>query len=81
MKIYTAIEAAIELNLDYSRVRLLCRNKRLGYTLPKFGKSWRITQEEIDEYRRIGPKKPGRPKAPREKRLTRIAEDGNHDYE
>lgn len=81
MKIYTAIECAVELNVDRSRVLFLCKQGRLGYTLPKHGGAWVITQEEIDEYRRIGKKKPGRPKQPKPRRLTRVDKDGNHGYE
>ena len=80
MKTYTALEAAIELDVDVSRILLICREGRLGYTLPKHGKAWVITQEEIDRYREIGPLKPGRPRKPRVKRLARVEADGNHKY-
>lgn len=80
MKTFTAVEAAIELNVDVSRILLICREGRLGYTLPKHGKAWVITEEEIEKYREIGKLKPGRKRKPRVKRLARISEDGNHEY-
>lgn len=61
MKTYTASEAAKELDLCESRIKLLCKLKRLGYTKPRHGRAWVITQEEIDQYRSIGPLPPGRP--------------------
>jgi excisionase family DNA binding protein len=76
-KLLTVMEAAIELDVDTSRVQKLCRQKRLGYTHPKHGRAWVITQDEIDAYRAKGPKKPpGRPP-----RLIRIADDGTRVYE
>lgn len=81
MKIYTTTEAAVELDLDASRIMQLCRAKRLGYTLPKHGNAWVITEKEIEAFRKAGPKKPGRPRKPRPKKLVRISEDGNHVYE
>lgn len=80
MKTFTAKQAAVELDVDVSRLLLICREGRLGYTLPKHGKSWVITEEEIQKYREIGPLKPGRKPKVRVKRLARIAEDGNHEY-
>lgn len=71
-KTYTSVEAAVELNVDTSRILYLCRQKRLGYTIPKHGSAWVITQNEIDIYRAIGPKRPGRPKKPKPFRLYRI---------
>lgn len=62
MKTYTATEAAAELQIDVSRVLRLCKTKRLGYTLPKFGKAWVITLAEIARYRLAGPRASGRPK-------------------
>jgi hypothetical protein len=50
------------MGIDNSRVLQLCRGKRLGYTLPKFGKAWVITDEEIRKYLATGPKQAGRPK-------------------
>lgn len=78
MKTYTATQAAIELNIDVSRVLVLCREKRLGYTLPKHNRQWVITYTEIDTYRALGPRRAGRPRKPRKLRLLRVAEDGNH---
>lgn len=81
MKTYTTIDAAVELDVDVSRIRLLCRRKRLGYTLPQKN-GWVITQAEIDTYRAIGPLRSGRkPAKPRIKRLTRVSETGQHEYE
>lgn len=79
-RLYTALEAAIELNVDLSRVLQLCRAKRLGYTNPKLKGRWVITAGEIETYRALGPRKSGRPKQPKQKRLARYSRDGNHDY-
>lgn len=69
---YTAQEVAEILGLDDSRIRQLCRKKRLGYTLPKNGLGWVITDYEIRNYCERGPLKPGRKKKPRRSKLTRI---------
>lgn len=79
-KTYTATETAIELNVDVSRVLFLCRQNRLGYTLPKRGTAWVITQNEIDTYRALGPRKSGPQPKPKVKRLARVNKDGKHDY-
>lgn len=80
VKTFSASKTALELDIDVSRVLLLCRQKRLGYTLPKINGAWVITDAEIAEYRRIGPKKPGRPRKPRVRRLLRPEKDGNHKF-
>lgn len=78
-RLYTSVEAAIELNVDSSRILQLCRKQRLGYTHPKRGGTrWVITEEELQKYREIGPKAAGRPK---ETKLVRISETGEHEYE
>jgi len=83
---YTTLETAVELDVDVSRILLLCRRKRLGYTLPRHGRAWVITAQEIAAYREIGPIKPGPPRKPKRrpkpkpKRLARVAKDGNHEY-
>lgn len=61
MKTFTAEGAAEILGVDISRIQKLCRTSRLGYTLPRHGRSWVITEEEISQYRAIGPKPAGRP--------------------
>ena len=61
MKRYTTNEAAKELDVDVSRILQLCRQRRLGYSTPKHGQAWVITDTEIARYRSIGPKPPGRP--------------------
>lgn len=80
MKTYTTLQAAVELDIDPSRVLILCKEKRLGYTLPRHGVQWVITDEEIATYRSLGPRPPGRPRKPRKKRLLRVSEDGNHTF-
>lgn len=62
MKLYTALEAASELELDRSRILQLCRAGRLGQTHPKHGQAWVITAAEIARYRSVGPLDAGRPK-------------------
>ena len=62
MTTMTATTAAKQMGIDVSRVLQLCRAKRLGYTVPKFGKAWVITQDEIDKYNEFGPKRAGRPR-------------------
>ncbi len=79
MKTYGSIEAAIELNVDRSRILQYCRQGRLGYTLPKVNGAWVITQEELDKHRAEGPRRRG--KRPKPKKLVRIAEDGNHEWQ
>lgn len=64
MKTYTASETAKELDIDQSRVLQLCRAGRLGYTHPKHGKAWVITDCEIARYRSLGPRHAGRPPNP-----------------
>lgn len=67
MKTFTVIEAAVELNLSESRILRLCRQKRLGQTLPRLhGRFWIITQEEIDAHRAAGPRPAGRPEKKRQ---------------
>ena len=61
-KHYTSTEAAMELGVNSSRILQLCRSGRLGYSLPKHGKAWVITEKEIAEFRLIGPKPAGRPR-------------------
>jgi excisionase family DNA binding protein len=78
VKTYTSTEAAVVLDVDVSRVLTLCREKRLGYTKPRHGRAWVITQTELDNFKRL---KPGRKKKPRKKRLVRIDENGNHEWE
>ena len=56
-KVFTAKDASEILGIDESRVRTLCREGRLG---TKFGSVWIITAEQIREYRKAGPMKPGR---------------------
>lgn len=58
----TPKQAAEELELSLSRIHKLCQAKRLGYTEPKHGGSWVITEHEIARFRTVGPKRPGRPK-------------------
>lgn len=53
----TTNEAAAELNVDPSRVRVLCRTGRLG---KKFGRDWVITHADVKRYLAAGPRKPGR---------------------
>lgn len=62
VKTYTAHEAAAALGIDVSRVQKLCRAKRLGYTLPKHGSAWVITDAEIAWHREYGTLPAGRPK-------------------
>jgi hypothetical protein len=78
-KTYTVMDAAVELDVDTSRVQKLCRQGRLGYTLPKHGRAWVITQEEIEKYKAIGPLKP--PGRPPKAKLVRIKRDGTPVYE
>lgn len=61
MKTYTASEAAQKLNVDVSRILKLCRDQRLGYSNPKFGRAWVITDAEIARYIALGPNPSGRP--------------------
>lgn len=61
--INSVADACVKLDLDESTVKALCRNRRLGYTFPKVGRAWIITDEEIAEFKRIGPLAGGRPKA------------------
>lgn len=58
----TSAGAARALGLSEPRILKLCREGRLGYTLPKFGKQWVITSEEVEKYRKTGPLRAGRPK-------------------
>jgi len=53
----TTNEAADRLNVDPSRVRVLCRSGRLG---KKFGRDWVITHADVRRYLKAGPRKPGR---------------------
>lgn len=53
----TTNEAAAELKVDPSRVRVLCRSGRLG---KKFGRDWVITHADVRRYLKAGPMKPGR---------------------
>lgn len=70
MKIYSAVETAAILGVDPSRVLFLCRQKRLGYTLPKTPRGgWQITENEIDTYKALGPRPPGKPKKPKPQKL------------
>lgn len=62
MKQLTVAQAAEILKLHISRVEQLCRTGRLGYTVPRFGKSWVITEDEITQYLASGPRKAGRPR-------------------
>ena len=62
LKPYTTREAAAELAMNLSRVLKLCRDGRLGYTLPRHGRSWMITAEEIAWHREYGTLPPGRPR-------------------
>lgn len=80
MKTFSASKTALELDIDVSRVLLLCRQKRLGYTLPKVNGAWVITEDEIKTYLALGPRKPGRPKKPKVRRLLRPEKDGNHKF-
>ena len=54
---FTSNEAAEELQIDPSRIRKLCRAKRMG---TKIGRDWMITAAELKRYRKIGKLKPGR---------------------
>lgn len=67
MLTYTSAQTAKILNVDVSRVLKLCKDGRLGITLPRHGKSWVITNDEIEAYRKSGPRKAGR----RRKRKTK----------
>jgi len=78
-KTLTVIEAAIELDVDTSRIQKLCRQGRLGYTHGKHGRAWIITAEEVAKYKEIGPLKP--PGRPPKKKLAKIRLDGTPVYE
>lgn len=65
----TSAEAAAILQIDVSRVLVLCRQKRLGYTYPKDGYAWVITENEIEVYKALGPRPPGCPKKPKKEKL------------
>jgi len=80
MNTLSASQVAQRLKIDVSRVVLLCRAGRLGYSLPKSGRAWVITEEELAQYLALGPKKSGRPRKPRKLRLLRAEKDGNHVY-
>lgn len=54
-------KTALILLIDESLVRRLCRQKRLGYTIQREGRRWKITDEEIAKYRATGPLPVGRP--------------------
>lgn len=54
-------KTALILLLDESYVRRLCRQKRLGYTIPREGRKWKITDAEIESYRQADPLPVGRP--------------------
>ena len=58
----TTTEAAAALGMNLSRVLKLCRDGRLGYTLPRHGRSWMITSEELAWHREYGALPPGRPR-------------------
>ena len=63
MTTLTILQAAVALNVSQERIRRLCKAQRLGYTIPRHGRAWVITDEEIAQYRAIGPRKPpGRPR-------------------
>ena len=55
----TIPEAAKELDLSETRLRVLCNEGRLG---TKVGRQWLITREELDEFKEM-PRNPGRPKS------------------
>lgn len=82
MKTYTTIEAAVELNVDLSLIQRLCKQGRLGYTMPRHGRAWVITEEEIEKHRTSGRRKSGRPRLRPlpEPRLSQINPNGKHDY-
>jgi excisionase family DNA binding protein len=61
MKTYTVTETAKLLQLDASRVLQICKDGRLGHTVPRHGRAWVITQDEIDRFIALGPRKAGRP--------------------
>lgn len=62
MKTYTVKEAATDLGIDVSRVQKLCRDRRLGYELPRHGRAWVVTEAEIVKYKQLGSLPVGRPK-------------------
>lgn len=55
MKLMTVEEVAEKLGLTPQRVRIFCREGRLGQ---RVGKQWIITEEEFERFRRI-PRLPG----------------------
>lgn len=61
MKTYTTSEAAADIGITRSRVLQLCLDGRLGYTLPRHGRAWQITEDEIAKYMLIGDLPSGRP--------------------
>lgn len=54
----TVEQAAEELNLTPQRVRIFCREGRLGR---RVGRTWIITRKELEEFKKI-PRPPGRPR-------------------
>jgi hypothetical protein len=58
---HTVAQTALILLVDESFVRRLCRQNRLGYTIPREGRAWKITDAEIQQYRTDGPRRVGRP--------------------
>ena len=58
---HTVAQTALILLVDESFVRRLCRQNRLGYTIPREGRAWKITDGEIAKYQEDGPRPVGRP--------------------
>jgi excisionase family DNA binding protein len=59
-KQYTVQEAAMVLGVDSSLIARLCRQRRLGFTIPRHGRAWVITAQELADYSLNGRKRAGR---------------------